>query len=141
MTLREIAGRMGSPTLSSLYYTERVSPSSLSEYLSTVDIDPFMMLLQRIVVAVKDKISLHKWNNRHIEIFDTVYLGVLKMLIDGASVEVEMPIRLTLKINAISLLPLDFILDLNNSSDNSVFMTMVCTLDSNVEVLCNSLSR
>lgn len=127
VTLREIAGRMGSPTLSSLYYTERVSPSSLSEYLSTVDIDPFMMLLQRIVVAVKDKISLHKWSNRHIEIFDTVYLGVLKRLADDVSVEV--PIRLTLKINAISLLPLDFILDLSNSSDNSVFMAMVCTLD------------
>lgn len=127
VTLREIASKMGNPIISTLYYTERVSPSSLSEYLSTVDIDPFMMLLQRIVAAVKDKISLHKWNNKHIEIFDTVYLGELKRLADGVSIEV--PIRLTLKINAISLLPLDFILDPNNLSDNSVFMDMVYTFD------------
>jgi len=98
VTLREIAGRMGSPTLSSLYYTERVSLSSLSEHLSKVNIDSFMMLLQRVVVAAKDKISLHKWRNRHIEIFDTVYLGILKRPADGASVEVL--IRLILKIKA-----------------------------------------
>ena len=101
---------------------EHVGISSLSEYLSSTNIEPFLMLFHRFIVIAKDKVSQHHWKYRNVEIFDTTYLGYLKSLADGKVSEI--PIRLTLKINGATLLPSEAILDMENGGDNGVFMEM-----------------
>ena len=106
---------------------EGVAVSSLSEYLSSTDIDPFDMLFCRTAAIARDKVSQHHWKYQNAEIFDTTYLGYLKLLTDGKMKEI--PIRLTLRINGATLIPSDAVLDMENGGDNSVFMEMVYTVD------------
>ena len=106
---------------------EGAAVSSLSEYLSSTDIEPFLMLFHKIAVIARDKVSQHHWKYRNVEIFDTTYLGHLKLLTDGQMKEI--PIRLTLRINGATLIPYDAVLDMENGSDNGVFMEMVYTVD------------
>ena len=126
-SLRKISRDSKRKRIADLFNMEHVGVSSLSEYLSSTNIEPFLMLFHRFIVIAKDKVSQHHWKYRNVEIFDTTYLGYLKSLADGKVSEI--PIRLTLKINGATLLPSEAILDMENGGDNGVFMEMVYTVD------------